>query len=125
VGRGAGGIRAELIRGILVNVEESADPWVKAAFYSDSDVLRILSNIYERWERGGMSGEPLNYATDNELEVLFQKSRAVRPLVNSSDHVRRMMLRAIYGEVPKEEVEDRRAPSFLRVLRRLFLPGSE
>ena len=58
---------------ILKYIEENKSPWVKAAFYSDPDVSRLLEELTKRWEREGR-GMPLDYATEEELEELYNKA---------------------------------------------------
>ncbi|MCX8195779.1 MAG: hypothetical protein N3F67_01675 [Acidilobaceae archaeon] len=58
---------------ILKAIEDNRSPWVKAAFYSDPDVSRILEELTKRWEREGR-GIPLDYATEEELEELYRKA---------------------------------------------------
>lgn len=79
-------------------MELSADPWRKMAFYSDREVVAIMDEVYARWEESGRIGEPLDYATDEELEVLAKKAEAVRGVVSRGD-INQVMLRAAYGAV--------------------------
>ncbi len=69
--------REAMIKEIINRVEESVDEWRKAAFYSDEEVTQLLENLYRRWEGAGMSGIPLDYATDEELKVLYDKAMGI------------------------------------------------
>ena len=86
-------------------MELSADPWRKMAFYSDREVVAIMDEVYARWEESGRIGEPLDYATDEELEVLAKKAEAVRGVVSRGD-INQVMLRAAYGAVKWKEEEE-------------------
>jgi len=74
------------------------------AFYSDREVVTIMDEVYSRWEESGRIGEPLDYATDEELEVLAKKAEAVRGVVSRGD-INQVMLRAAYGAVKWREEE--------------------
>ncbi len=50
----------------------TANEWVQAAFYGDPTVGRITETLYKRWEEAGRAGEPLDYATDEELRELHR-----------------------------------------------------
>lgn len=61
----------DLKRRILRLVEE-APQLNKAAFYSDPVVMALVENLHERWRRAGYEGEPIDYATPEELERLYE-----------------------------------------------------
>lgn len=93
--------RAEdLRRKILSQIEENRNEWVKAAFYSDPEVERIMARLVREWEARGMRGEPLDYATLEELEVMGERADRY---VNSSreEFLRRMLRRSIGAEGEK------------------------
>ncbi|MEM1982663.1 MAG: hypothetical protein QXZ10_02105 [Sulfolobales archaeon] len=100
---------------LIYNIDDSKEPWVKIAFYSDNDVSEVLEKAYERWMRAGCNGEPLNYVTDDELEILYVKTRntATPSLILGG-----MLMKAIYGYVRKEK----RILNPLKPFLRLFLP---
>ncbi len=75
------------------------------AFYSDREVVAIMDGVYARWEESGRIGEPLDYATDEELEILARKAEAVRGVVSRGD-INQVMLRAAYGAVKWKEEEE-------------------
>ena len=67
-----------LIKEIIESIEENRNNMVKAAFYSDPDVVDIVTRLYERWEKNNRKGVPLDYANEEELEVLAVKARYYR-----------------------------------------------
>ncbi len=70
--------REDLVRMIIENIEENRNNWVKALFYADKDVKRIMDRLVEEWGRNNMRGEPLDYATLEELEILAEKAERYR-----------------------------------------------
>lgn len=70
--------RRTLMRTIISNIEENKNSWVKALFYSDKDVSRIVERLVKAWSDNNMRGEPLEYATIEELEILARKSEEYR-----------------------------------------------
>ncbi len=70
--------REDLIRIIVENIEENRNSWVKALFYADKDVERIMNRLVSEWSRSDMRGEPLDYATLEELEILAEKAKQYR-----------------------------------------------
>jgi hypothetical protein len=70
--------RKSLINVIIANIEENRNDWVKALFYSDKDVSKIMERLLSEWTRNNMRGEPLEYATIEELEILAEKAEHYR-----------------------------------------------
>ena len=68
------GKREEYIRYIEAYIERGNE-WIRAAFYSDPEVESILNALYERWNRSNGVGEPIDYATDEEVETLYRLAR--------------------------------------------------
>ncbi len=66
--------RDEILRYIERRIEAS-NQWIRAAFYSDPEVVDILERLYERWYDNNEEGEPIDYATYEELEVLYERAR--------------------------------------------------
>ena len=66
--------RDEYIRYIEVHIERGNE-WVRAAFYSDPYVEQLLEELYRRWRANNERGEPIDYATDDELEQLYRLAR--------------------------------------------------
>jgi len=70
--------RKSLINVIIANIEENRNDCVKALFYSDKDVSKIMERLLSEWTRNNMRGEPLEYATIEELEILAEKAEHYR-----------------------------------------------
>ncbi len=65
------------VKEIVRLIDEGRDEWRKAAFYSDPDVLEILNTLYHRWELNDMKGLPLDYASEEEINILYKKARSL------------------------------------------------
>lgn len=63
-------MKSEIIR--LIDMH--TDNWVKAAFFSDEAVSKIMEELYDRWSKGGERGMPIDYAVESELEILHEKA---------------------------------------------------
>ncbi|MDM7275921.1 MAG: hypothetical protein P3X22_007420 [Thermoprotei archaeon] len=68
-------MKEEVKADIIKLIDENRSPWVKAAFYSDPRVSTILGRLIEEWESEGRQGIPLDYASDEELEILHETAR--------------------------------------------------
>ena len=55
-------------------IDQHPDNWVKAAFFSDEVVEVIMEGLYEKWASSGEVGIPLDYATEEELNLLYKKA---------------------------------------------------
>jgi len=75
VAAGLASRRERIVRELYELIEENAVAWRKAAFYSDPEVERIYSRLVAEWEARGAEGAPLDYASDEELEVLLAAAR--------------------------------------------------
>ncbi|RLG77572.1 MAG: hypothetical protein DRO12_01850 [Thermoprotei archaeon] len=99
------------------NVDYNPNNYAKAMFYADEEVMAILDKLYERWEEHGRKGVPLDYATIDELRVLYYKSRLYRDATGED-----LISVAIYGTSMKERMKKRRkGSSGLRHLLSLFI----
>ncbi len=58
-------------RKIIELIDESKDNDRKLAFYSDETVMKILDRLYSEWEKNNRNGIPLDYATPEEIEILY------------------------------------------------------
>ncbi|MET1128941.1 MAG: hypothetical protein ABWW70_06455 [Thermoproteota archaeon] len=47
----------------------------KAAFYSDPKVVALVETLHRRWSEHGNLNEPIDYATEEELEELLELAR--------------------------------------------------
>ena len=87
--------REELARIIEELIDDSKVSWVKSAFYSDPEVADIVSTILERWEREGKKGKPIDYASEEELEILANYARNYAFLVE--EEARALMYTRLTG----------------------------
>jgi hypothetical protein len=62
----------EELKGRILEIIENVPQMNKAAFYSDPYVERVVNELQQRWERANYEGEPIDYATDEELEKLYE-----------------------------------------------------
>ncbi|MEM1873773.1 MAG: hypothetical protein QXS85_00340 [Acidilobaceae archaeon] len=67
--------RESVKRALIAMIDENPDVEVKARFYSDEVVSSIMNSLYEKWEASGGQGIPLDYASDEELRVLYDRAR--------------------------------------------------
>uniref|UniRef100_A0A7C4HCM2 Uncharacterized protein n=1 Tax=Staphylothermus marinus TaxID=2280 RepID=A0A7C4HCM2_STAMA len=58
-------------RKIIDLIDKSNKQGPKIAFYSDQHVSSLMNELYKRWKDNGERGIPLDYATDNEIESLY------------------------------------------------------
>ncbi|MET1102194.1 MAG: hypothetical protein ABWW69_06960 [Pyrodictiaceae archaeon] len=68
-------IRKDEVLNFIERRIENANQWIRAAFYSDPDVVAILDKLYERWYKSSQEGEPIDYANDEELRMLFDAAK--------------------------------------------------
>ncbi len=71
-------LRKKFILEIERWIEKNPNPYAKAAFYSDDDVVRIVEELYRRWQENNFKGMPLDYATLEELRMLAAKAYEYR-----------------------------------------------
>lgn len=65
----------EIREKILQFIDDDTRNWVKAAYYSDPRVVPILDLVYKRWEEAGRKGRPIDYATRDELDTLWNTAK--------------------------------------------------
>ncbi len=104
--------RGKVKREILGLIDDNYSNWRKAAFYSDPEVATILNRLQSVWEDNDMQGYPIDYATDEELEVLLAKAR--RYAYMPEDRARSLVFSRQGGGESEEE------SSLRRLLRRLL-----
>jgi len=80
----------------------TANEWVQAAFYGDPDIEELTSKLYERWESAGRRGEPLDYASYDEMKLIYEKAKRYSRL-SVYEAMRLVMARQ---ESSEEEEED-------------------
>lgn len=107
---------------IMDLVDLSAEPWRKVAFYSNSEAVEIVTHLYERWENNRRVGNPLDYATEEELDRLILIAERIEPS-DIQDQQVRTFIAAIYGEEVLEEIERSKRSKrskVARILRKMF-----
>ncbi len=104
-------------RKILELIDESDDPWLKAAFYGDPKVSAILDRLVSEWESNGRKGIPLDYATPDEVEALY--SLASRYASMTTAELQALTLRRMEGRSSEAEGSEK-GESIWRRLFRLF-----
>ncbi|RLE52780.1 MAG: hypothetical protein DRJ26_04260 [Candidatus Methanomethylicota archaeon] len=110
----------------FINLHEiylEANRWAMAAFYSDSEVSKLNNILYERWAKEGMKGEPIDYASKEELLMLIRKIQAYAG-VRADEVVRDLMIK---GEISvSSRISALRGffDKLISIIYRLFLPGS-
>ncbi len=98
---------------IIELIDDSREDGRKIAFYSDPRVSNILMKLYEEWEKNGKKGIPIDYADDEEIEILY--NLAIRYSKVSGREAWAIYLRNIYGlEKSSEEKKKSRLKGFLR-----------
>ncbi len=113
-------------RRLMELIDLSAEPWRKAAFYSNEEAMEILTQLYQRWERRLRAGTPLDYATEEELDRLLLIAERIEPEDIDSQQSR-MLITALYGEEVLEELkrrerekERKKSEKLKRILRQMF-----
>lgn len=86
-------LKEELIR----MIDQHPDNWVKAAFFSDEVVEVIMEGLYEKWSGSGEIGIPLDYATEEELQLLHKRAQKYVRL-NTRQAMQIALSRMGYGE---------------------------
>jgi len=56
---------------IIRLIDENNEVVYKIAFYSQPEVQSILERVNKKWEENNYQGKPLDYATDEEVVVLY------------------------------------------------------
>jgi len=103
-------------------VDLSAEPWRKAAFYSNEEAIGIVSELYRRWEANGMRGTPLDYASEEELDRLILIAERIEP-TDISDQQVKMLVAAIYGEEAATK-QPKKRNKIVEIIKRILLIGS-
>jgi uncharacterized protein (DUF1015 family) len=67
----------EMKKEVVRLIDENKDNVYKIVFYSQPEVQRILDNLTERWSNAGNRGEPIDYATAEEVQVLYHLARKI------------------------------------------------
>lgn len=67
----------EMKREIIQLIDESREAVYKIAFYAKPEVQSILDEVFKRWEKAGYVGRPIDYATREELEILYKIAKKI------------------------------------------------
>lgn len=67
----------EMKNEIIRLIDESREVIYKIAFYSQPEVQEILERVSKRWEESGYQGRPIDYASAEELEMLYKIARRI------------------------------------------------
>ena len=108
-------------REIISLIDEHWNPWVKAAYYSDPEVARIMDRITREWSNNNERGRPIDYATNEELALLLAKARwyyRLDPRTAMGIAMRNMSRQY-------EDTEDEKGAGLLGVFRKLFAPSRD
>ncbi|MCD6195218.1 MAG: hypothetical protein J7J82_00315 [Staphylothermus sp.] len=93
---------------IIKLIDESKESGRKIAFYSDPYVSEVLTKLYDLWEKNNRKGIPLDYASAEEIETLY--NLAIRYSKVSDAEAWAMFLREnIY-----EDKKNKKKKSFLK-----------
>ncbi|MCS7098734.1 MAG: hypothetical protein RMH84_01980 [Sulfolobales archaeon] len=109
-------------RRLMELVDLSVEPWRKAAFYSNDEAMELLTQLYQRWELNERRGNPLDHATDEELDRLLAVAERIEP-EDMRDQQSKMLIAALYGEEVLESVkaqERKRRRGIIRILKKMF-----
>lgn len=86
----------EMVNELISLIDLNKETWIKAAFFSDETVEKIMEILYSRWEANNEVGIPLDYASGEELKILLDIAR--RYVKMSPDEARSLVIRRIYQE---------------------------
>lgn len=84
------------------------DPWILAAFYSDPQVSEITARLNSLWREAGERGEPLDYASDEDIRVLL--SIAERYTRMHPSQARALAIARMGGESEDRDRDNGRSP---------------
>ncbi|MEM4763116.1 MAG: hypothetical protein QXH78_03695 [Desulfurococcaceae archaeon] len=82
----------EMKKEIIRLIDENKENIYKVAFYSQSEVQRILNNLIEKWTNANYQGGPIDYATPEEIQILYRLAKKITSM-------RPEELWASYGEL--------------------------
>ncbi len=108
--------REYMKRRIIELIDESRDNDRKIGFYSDENVQQIMNRLYGKWEENGRKGIPLDYATIEELEILYRLARTYTENPRGRAYVE-FVRKAYFGE---DKGKDERRNSWLRRMLRII-----
>lgn len=88
--------RERLKRELINLIDLNKDAWVKAAFFSDDVVEKLMEVLYARWENSDEAGIPIDYASVEELKVLLELAHKYARM--SSRDAMNLVIKRIYSE---------------------------
>jgi len=66
--------KEEMKKKIVELIDMNARNGPKLAFYSDPIVVSIVKELYDKWENNGRRGIPLDYASEEQIKILYKKA---------------------------------------------------
>ncbi|MGC8556580.1 MAG: hypothetical protein ACP5ML_00900 [Fervidicoccus sp.] len=60
---------------IISMIDENPSNWIKSAYFSDSEVSKIMEILYKLWEENNEKGFPIDYASNEQLKALYSKAK--------------------------------------------------
>lgn len=102
---------------IIRLIDDSKQNGRKIAFYSDPLVVEILDKIYELWEKNNREGIPLDYASPDQIDVLYNLALKYSR-VSDSEAWALYLRRTVYGTEKENKSKNKksRLRSFLRFI---------
>ncbi len=105
-------------RKIIELIDESKDNDRKIAFYSDDKVVEILDRLYRKWEENNRVGIPLDYATPEEIDTLY--NLAVKYSSSPRGRAYIEFVRSAYSRKKHVEEEEDYEKGKKKMLRKFF-----
>ncbi len=105
---------ASMRKKIIELIDDSRDNDRKIAFYSDENVQAIMERLYSEWEKNDRKGIPLDYASNEELEVLYRLAKRYAENPYRKAYID-FMQKAYFGE-KKEEKHNSWLKRILRII---------
>ena len=87
---------------LTIFLDQDPRKWVKSAFYSDPVVVQVMNDLYDRWENAGRQGIPVDYASHEELTLLWNKASKY---LGMSDNSARALVFSRMNDIEKERPE--------------------
>ncbi|ADI32192.1 hypothetical protein [Staphylothermus hellenicus] len=93
---------------IIKLIDDSRQDGRKIAFYSDPLVIEILDKVYELWEKNNRKGIPLDYASPEQINVLYNLALKYSR-VSDSEAWALYLRRTVYGTEKENESENKKS----------------
>lgn len=62
---------------LVILIDENTEVIYKVVFYSKPEVQSIMNRVFEEWERNNRQGRPIDYATEEELQLLYKIAKDI------------------------------------------------